>query len=209
MPTEIVSQGTGQAIIFSAPSGAGKTSMVKGLMSYPTPVLGFSVSATTRSPRGEEKEGEDYWYFTHEEFKSKVRNGDFIEWEEVYPDLFYGTLKSEVERMWFEGITPVFDVDVLVGPTVPITAPIVKEVAVPEEYFRLNMAALRNTSVVNLLGLCAVSLPVGRDTSGIPVGFQLIARNNADAELLAISLACESVIGMATDVLGTPPLLVV
>ena len=100
-------------------------------------------------------------------------------------------------------------VDVLVGPTVPITAPIVKEVAVPEEYFRLNMAALRNTSVVNLLGLCAVSLPVGRDTSGIPVGFQLIARNNADAELLAISLACESVIGMATDVLGTPPLLVV
>ena len=115
MPTEIVSQGTGQAIIFSAPSGAGKTSMVKGLMSYPTPVLGFSVSATTRSPRGEEKEGEDYWYFTHEEFKSKVRNGDFIEWEEVYPDLFYGTLKSEVERMWFEGITPVFDVDVLGG----------------------------------------------------------------------------------------------
>jgi guanylate kinase len=115
MPTGIVSQGTGQAIIFSAPSGAGKTSMVKGLMSYPTPVLGFSVSATTRSPRGEEKEGEDYWYFTHEEFKSKVRNGDFIEWEEVYPDLFYGTLKSEVERMWFEGITPVFDVDVVGG----------------------------------------------------------------------------------------------
>ena len=115
MPTGIVSQGTGQAIIFSAPSGAGKTSMVKGLMSYPTPVLGFSVSATTRSPRGEEKEGEDYWYFTHEEFKSKVRNGDFIEWEEVYPDLFYGTLKSEVERMWSEGITPVFDVDVVGG----------------------------------------------------------------------------------------------
>jgi len=115
MPTGIVPQGNGQAIIFSAPSGAGKTSMVKGLMSYPTPVLGFSVSATTRSPRGEEKEGEDYWYFTHEEFKSKVINGDFIEWEEVYPDLFYGTLKSEVERMWSEGITPVFDVDVVGG----------------------------------------------------------------------------------------------
>ena len=115
MPTGIVPQGNGQAIIFSAPSGAGKTSMVKGLMSYPTPVLGFSVSATTRSPRGEEKEGEDYWYFTHEEFKSKVRNEDFIEWEEVYPGLFYGTLKSEVERMWSEGITPVFDVDVVGG----------------------------------------------------------------------------------------------
>ena len=115
MPTGIVPQGNGQAIIFSAPSGAGKTSMVKGLMSYPMPVLGFSVSATTRSPRGEEKEGEDYWYFTHEEFKSKVINGDFIEWEEVYPDLFYGTLKSEVERMWSEGITPVFDVDVVGG----------------------------------------------------------------------------------------------
>ena len=100
------------------------------------------------------------------------------------------------------------NVDILVGPTVPITAPTVKEVAVPEEYFRLNMAALRNTSVVNLLDLCALSLPVGRDTSGIPIGFQLIARKNADTELLAISLACESVVGVATDILGTPPLLV-
>ena len=115
MPTGLVPQGNGQAIIFSAPSGAGKTSMVRGLMSYPTPLLGFSVSATTRPPRGDEKDGEAYSYLTHDEFKSKVKNGDFIEWEEVYPDLFYGTLKSEVERMWSEGITPVFDVDVVGG----------------------------------------------------------------------------------------------
>lgn len=115
MPTGLAPKGNGKAIIFSAPSGAGKTTIVKGLMSYPTPSLGFSVSATTRSPRGDEKEGKDYHYLTKNEFDSRVKNDDFVEWEEVYPGLLYGTLKSEVERMWSEGITPVFDVDVVGG----------------------------------------------------------------------------------------------
>jgi guanylate kinase len=115
MPTGLAPKGNGKAIIFSAPSGAGKTTMVKGLMASSTLSLGFSISATTRPPRGDEKDGEAYYYLTQQEFDSKVKNGDFIEWEEVYPGLCYGTLRSEVERMWSEGIHPVFDVDVVGG----------------------------------------------------------------------------------------------
>ena len=115
MPTGLAPKGNGKAIIFSAPSGAGKTTMVKGLMDSSMLSLGFSISATTRPPRGDEKEGEAYYYLTHKEFHSRVKNGDFIEWEEVYPGVCYGTLKSEVERMWSEGINPVFDVDVMGG----------------------------------------------------------------------------------------------
>jgi guanylate kinase len=115
MPTGLAPIGNGKAIIFSAPSGAGKTTMVKGLMTPSKLSLGFSISATTRPPRGDEKNGEAYYYLTQQEFDSKVNNGDFIEWEEVYPGLCYGTLRSEVERMWSEGITPVFDVDVVGG----------------------------------------------------------------------------------------------
>ena len=89
--------------------------MVKGLMSYPKSSLGFSVSATTRPPRGDEKEGKDYYYLTQKEFHSKIHKEEFVEWEEVYNGIFYGTLKSEVERMWSEGTTPVFDVDVVGG----------------------------------------------------------------------------------------------
>ncbi len=115
MPTGLAPQGNGKAIIFSAPSGAGKTTMVKGLMSYPKSSLGFSVSATTRPPRGDEKEGKDYYYLTQKEFHLKIHKEEFVEWEEVYNGIFYGTLKSEVERMWSEGTTPVFDVDVVGG----------------------------------------------------------------------------------------------
>ncbi len=89
--------------------------MVKGLMSYPKSSLGFSVSATTRPPRGDEKEGKDYYYLTQKEFHLKIHKEEFVEWEEVYNGIFYGTLKSEVERMWSEGTTPVFDVDVVGG----------------------------------------------------------------------------------------------
>jgi len=128
---------------------------------------------------------------------------------EAIPAVDYISRRNRLMELAVDADAVFRDVDVLVGPTIPITAPTVEEVAVPEEYFRLNMAALRNTSVVNLLDLCAVSLPVGLDRSGIPIGFQLAARHNTDAELLAISLACESVIGTGTDILGVPPLLVV
>lgn len=104
----------GKVVIFSAPSGSGKSTIVKYLL---TRGLGleFSISATCRAPRGEEQNGREYFFFSPEEFKSKVANNEFLEWEEVYPDCCYGTLKSEVERIWAKGNTVVFDVDVIGG----------------------------------------------------------------------------------------------
>jgi guanylate kinase len=101
-------------VIISAPSGAGKTTIVKHLLVSGLN-LSFSVSATTRSKRGNEKDGEDYFFLTVQEFRKKIENDEFVEWEEVYKDLFYGTLKSELERIWTNGQYVLFDVDVKGG----------------------------------------------------------------------------------------------
>ena len=103
-------------VIISAPSGAGKTTIVKHLLDSGLN-LSFSVSATTRKPRGEEKDGEDYFFLSVVEFKKKIENNEFVEWEEVYTDLFYGTLKSELDRIWAQGNSVLFDVDVKGGIT--------------------------------------------------------------------------------------------
>ena len=117
MPAGTKPQGDGRAIIFSAPSGAGKTTVVRHLMSNPELALGFSVSATTRAPRAGETDGHDYHFLTVEEFASRLADQAFVEHEEVYEGLSYGTLCSEVERLWAEGRTPLFDVDVVGGQT--------------------------------------------------------------------------------------------
>src|SRR6476620_11022790 len=105
----------GKAIIFCAPSGSGKTTLVKHLLSTNTD-LGFSISASTRDKRGRtEKNGQDYYFLTPDDFKKKIDNDEFIEWEEVYEGNFYGTLKSEIERIWKEGKNVIFDVDVKGG----------------------------------------------------------------------------------------------
>jgi guanylate kinase len=104
----------GKLIIISAPSGAGKTTIVRHLLNSGLN-LSFSVSATTRQIRGLEKEGVDYFFLTPDEFKKRVENNEFIEWEEVYTDIFYGTLKSEIERIWANGKHVIFDVDVKGG----------------------------------------------------------------------------------------------
>src|SRR5689334_12972843 len=105
----------GKAIIFSAPSGSGKTTIVKHLLTN-NPDLGFSISASTRDRRGrKETNGVDYYFLSPEEFKLKIDNDEFIEWEEVYAGNFYGTLKSEIERVWSEGKNVIFDVDVKGG----------------------------------------------------------------------------------------------
>jgi guanylate kinase len=104
----------GKLIIFSAPSGAGKTTLVKHLLNCGLN-FGFSISATTRKPRGEEINGREYYFLSKEEFKAKIDNNEFLEWEEVYPGSFYGTLKSEVERICNKGENIVFDVDVAGG----------------------------------------------------------------------------------------------
>ena len=104
----------GKVIIFSAPSGAGKSTIVNHLLGKGLG-LEFSVSATCRAPRGQEQHGKEYYFFTREEFEKRIAAGEFLEYEEVYPGCFYGTLKSEVERIWSEGHTVLFDVDVVGG----------------------------------------------------------------------------------------------
>ena len=102
---------TGKLILFCGPSGSGKTTLSKHLLER-FPQLRFSVSATTRKKRETETEGLDYYFLTVEEFKKKIADDQFVEWEEVYTNLFYGTLKSEVSRIWSNGKVVVFDVDV-------------------------------------------------------------------------------------------------
>ncbi len=98
-------------VIFTAPSGAGKTTIVRHLLSR-FDNLAFSVSATTRARRPHEQHGRDYYFLSPEEFMRRVKNGDFLEWEEVYPGQYYGTLRQEVERLWKEGKDVIFDIDV-------------------------------------------------------------------------------------------------
>ena len=104
----------GKCIIFSAPSGAGKTTIVRALLAE-IDYLSFSISACSRAPRGKEKDGVDYYFISVEEFQAKIRQNDFIEWEEVYTNNYYGTLKSELVRIWNSGKIVVFDVDVIGG----------------------------------------------------------------------------------------------
>ena len=104
----------GKAIIFCAPSGAGKTTIVRRLIEE-FETLEFSISATTRKPRDYEKEGVDYYFFSNTDFLKKISHEEMLEWEEVYDNAFYGTLKSEVERIWKKGNCVIFDVDVKGG----------------------------------------------------------------------------------------------
>ena len=103
-----------KVVIFSAPSGSGKTTLVKHCLEV-FPSLEFSVSATTREPRGSEEHGKDYYFFSPEEFRQKISEDAFVEYEEVYRDKFYGTLKSEIERIWDSQKVVIFDVDVVGG----------------------------------------------------------------------------------------------
>ena len=105
---------SGKIIIFSAPSGAGKSTLVQHLIKYEFD-LEFSVSATSRAPRGNEQNGVDYYYLTPAEFRNRIANNEFLEYEEVYPDCFYGTLLSEVDRILEKGSNIIFDVDVVGG----------------------------------------------------------------------------------------------
>jgi len=102
-------------VVFSAPSGSGKTTIVRHLLTVETLPLAFSISATTRAPRGKEINGKDYYFLSVEEFKERIEQGHFLEWEEVYPNQYYGTLKSEVVRLWQSGKAVLFDLDVVGG----------------------------------------------------------------------------------------------
>ncbi|WP_299162592.1 guanylate kinase [uncultured Tenacibaculum sp.] len=105
----------GKLFVFSAPSGSGKTTIVRHLLKQNRFGLEFSISATSRDPRSNEVDGEDYYFISAKDFKQKIKGEEFLEWEEVYMNNFYGTLKTEVERIWALGKHVIFDIDVRGG----------------------------------------------------------------------------------------------
>lgn len=146
----------GKLIIFSAPSGSGKTTIVRHLLGRPELNLAFSVSATSRPRRAKEKQGEHYYFMSISEFKNHIRNEDFLEWEEVYRDNFYGTLKTEIERLWAEGKNVIFDIDVAGGlrikrkfPDVTL-AVFVKPPSVDELKIRLKKRSTESEDKINM-----------------------------------------------------------
>lgn len=146
----------GKLIVFSAPSGSGKTTIVKYLLDQPELNLAFSVSATSRPRRGKEKDGVNYYFISTSEFKQHIKNGDFLEWEEVYRDNFYGTLKSEVERLWAEGKNVIFDIDVVGGLRIKKKFPeetlavFVKPPSVDELKIRLKKRSTESEDKINM-----------------------------------------------------------
>lgn len=146
----------GKLIIFSAPSGSGKTTIVRHLLEQPELNLAFSVSATSRPRRGEEKDGVNYYFISISEFKGHIKNEDFLEWEEVYRDNFYGTLKTEVERLWAEGKNVIFDIDVVGGLRIKKKFPeetlavFVKPPSVDELKIRLKKRSTESDDKINM-----------------------------------------------------------
>ncbi len=146
----------GKLLVFSAPSGSGKTTIVRHLLAQKDLNLAFSVSATSRPRRTREKHGEHYYFMTISEFKNHIKNNDFLEWEEVYRDNFYGTLKSEVERFWEEGKNVIFDIDVVGGLRIKRKFPdrtlavFVKPPSVDELKIRLKKRSTESDDKINM-----------------------------------------------------------
>ncbi|MBT8236693.1 MAG: guanylate kinase [Bacteroidia bacterium] len=146
----------GKLLIFSAPSGSGKTTIVQYLLQQPELNLAFSVSATSRPQRGDEVEGVNYYYMSAEEFIEQIKKEEFLEWEEVYRDNFYGTLKSEVERLWAEGKNVIFDIDVAGGLRIKRKFPeqtlavFVKPPSIDELKIRLKKRSTESDDKINM-----------------------------------------------------------
>lgn len=149
-------EGKGKLIVFSAPSGSGKTTIVQHLLKQKDLNLEFSISATSRESRGEEKHGQHYYFMSFKEFKQHIKNDDFLEWEEVYRDNFYGTLKTEVERIWAKGKHVIFDIDVVGGLRIKKKFPnetiavFVKPPSVDELKRRLKKRKTENEDKINM-----------------------------------------------------------
>ena len=146
----------GKLLVFSAPSGSGKTTIVKHLLAQPDLNLEFSISCTTREARGEEENGKDYYFISWEEFKKHIKAEEFVEWEEVYTDNFYGTLNAEVERIWALGKHVIFDIDVAGGLRIKSKFPketlavFVKPPSVDELKRRLKQRSTESEDKINM-----------------------------------------------------------
>ncbi|MBT4778962.1 MAG: guanylate kinase [Polaribacter sp.] len=146
----------GKLFVFSAPSGSGKTTIVRHLLQQERFNLAFSISATSREPRGFEKDGEDYYFISLRDFKNKIKEDAFLEWEEVYRDNFYGTLKTEVERIWSQKKHVIFDIDVVGGLRIKKKFPentlsvFVKPPSVDELKIRLKKRSTESEDKINM-----------------------------------------------------------
>ena len=147
---------TGKLFVFSAPSGSGKTTIVRHLLKQEQFNLAFSISATSREPRGFEKDGKDYYFISLRDFKNKIKEDAFLEWEEVYRDNFYGTLKTEVERIWALKKHVIFDIDVVGGLRIKKKFPentlsvFVKPPSVDELKIRLKKRSTESEDKINM-----------------------------------------------------------
>jgi len=182
----------GKLLIFSAPSGSGKTTIVRHLLAQSELNLAFSVSATSRPRRGKEKNGEHYYFMSISQFKNHIKNEDFLEWEEVYRDNFYGTLKTEVERLWAEGKNVIFDIDVAGGLRIKKKYPketlavFVKPPSVDELKIRLKKRSTESDDKINMrIAKASVELATAPQFDVIIKNYDLDIALNEATELVA------------------------
>lgn len=183
-----MSEFKGKLIVFSAPSGSGKTTIVRHLLKQERFNLAFSVSATSRAPRAFEKNGKDYYFISSREFKDKIKTDAFLEWEEVYRDTFYGTLKSEIERIWKLKKHVIFDIDVVGGLRIKNKYPketlavFVKPPSVEELKIRLKKRSTESEDKINMrIAKASVELATAPQFDQIIKNYELeIALKEAD-----------------------------
>lgn len=182
----------GKLIVFSAPSGSGKTTIVRHLLSVDYLNLEFSISATSREKRGEEIDGKDYYYLSTKEFKNKIKGDEFLEWEEVYRDNFYGTLKSEIERIWALGKHVIFDIDVAGGLRIKKKFPketlavFVKPPSIDELKIRLKKRKTENDDKINMrIAKASVELATAPQFDKVIKNYDLVIALKEAEELVA------------------------
>jgi guanylate kinase len=177
----------GKLLVFSAPSGSGKTTIVRHLLAQKDLNLEFSISATSREPRGEEIDGKDYYFISLKDFKNHIKAENFLEWEEVYRDNFYGTLKTEVERIWAMGKNVIFDIDVAGGLRIKSKFPtetlavFVKPPSIDELKIRLKKRSTETDDKINMrIAKASVELATAPQFDKIIKNYDLdIAKNEA------------------------------
>ena len=189
----------GKLIIFSAPSGSGKTTIVRYLLDQPELNLAFSVSATSRPRRVREKHGEHYYFMSISEFKNHIKSDDFLEWEEVYRDNFYGTLKTEIERLWAKGKNVIFDIDVAGGLRIKRKFPketlavFVKPPSVDELKIRLKKRSTESDDKINMrIAKASVELATAPQFDKVIKNYDLDTALKEAYDLVAEFIAPES-----------------